>query len=465
MLRVKSKISIFTSTLTYQIIIKLLFFIKFPQIQKKSSKYNTFICCENSKDLKRWFNGIRVAKFGKQLFDNYKRILELSQSGRLPAINHRRLSASISNQRPRSSYSINSSNNNEDATNNKNNTENEAIIKCDTSSVDSKNQVGLNSSLLIRKDSINEVKHSEQFNSVNINSSNKTDSITINDKQMLKNTLNSLLLDSTNLPNHNLKFNFTQRTDIDSNLEKHDNFSSKQKPQLPQRMLDFEPREAMLKSKNITNISEQLFKESFYDLPSPPIELLNIKEVSNQDDDEIKKTPSVARKVSLNNNIQPTNLDNQNRFVSPVLVNQSDLSINKPAFKRTQSSERDKHSNVVESNSNQNQVIGKDLLRRVSNRLSNGNFISENVANDKVEKCQLISNELSILLERQKKKIEDSEANKKLQTNCSDLNTTNGKKAANSPTLAKKPPPPPRSDRSLQNRRNVHETTENRNFS
>ncbi len=330
--------------------------------------------------------------------------------------------------------------------------------------VDSTNQVGLNSSLLIRKDSIKEVKHTEQFNSLNINSSNKTDSITINDKQMLKNTLNSLLLDSTNLPNHNLKFNFTQRTDIDSNLEKHGNFSSKQKPQLPQRMLDFEPREAILKSKNITNISEQLFKESFYDLPSPPIELLNVKEVSNQNDDEIKNTPSVARKMSLNNDIQPTNLDNKNRFISPVLVNQTDLSINKPPFKRTQSSEREKLSNVIESNSNENQVIGKDLLRRVSNRLSNGNFITENVVNDKVEKCQLISNELSILLERQKKKIEDSES-KKLQTNCSDLNTTNVKKAANSPTLAKKPPPPPRSDRSLQNRRNIHETTENRNFS
>lgn len=51
-------------------------------------------------------------KFGKQLFENYKRIMELIEmnrlSGRLPVASARRLSASISSsQRPHSSYSLN----------------------------------------------------------------------------------------------------------------------------------------------------------------------------------------------------------------------------------------------------------------------------------------------------------------------------------------------------------------------
>ena len=363
---------------------------------------------------------------------------------------------------------MHSSNTNEEISNCRNNAENEPIIKCDTISVDSTNQnlntKASNSSLLMRKDSIKEDKNSEQSSdSVNFNSSYKNDAILNNDKQTWKNTLNSLLLDSTNLPNHNLKLNFTQRTDV--NTEQRNNFTSKPKPQLPQRMLDFEPREAMLKSKNVNTISEQLFKESFYDLPSPPIELLNVKEVPSQDDVEIKITTTtpLSRKLSLNNNFQPHDLDNQNRFATPVHINQN-VPI-KPTLKRTQSSERDQvASNFSENNLNKNQVIGKDLLRRVSNRLSNGNFIGDNGAIDKGEKCQLISNELSILLERQKKKIEDSEAAKNLQANHQDSNMLNSKKATNSPTLAKKPPPPPRSDRSLQNRRNGHETAENKNI-
>jgi hypothetical protein len=409
----------------------------------------------------------------------------LCQSGRLPTINHRRLSASISNQRPRSSYSVSSATNDDLSNSNKNtnNVElnNESIIKCDTNSVDAINHTSANlkassSSLLIRKDSIKEVKDNETL--TNVNSSNKNEQIPCTDKQMWKNTLNSLL-DSSNLPNQGLKLNFTQRADmINFNLEQNPpNFTSKTKPQLPQRMLDVERTrvvETTFKSKNVNNISEQLFKESFYDLPSPPIELLNVKEVCSQDDDiEIKisttttttttststnSTPSLARKLSLNNSMQSPSLEgHQNRFVGPVLLT-------KPTFKRTQSSEREQCSNFIETNSNQNQIIGKDLLRRVSNRLSNGNFIAESSTTDKGEKSQLISNELSVLLERQKKKIEDSEAAKNRSVNNSELNITSSKMATNSPTLAKKPPPPPRTDRSLQSRRNGHEGNEIRNI-
>jgi len=38
------------------------FALKNPQVQKKSSKYIKYLCCESNEDRKRWFNGIRVAK-------------------------------------------------------------------------------------------------------------------------------------------------------------------------------------------------------------------------------------------------------------------------------------------------------------------------------------------------------------------------------------------------------------------
>ena len=98
------------------------FALKYPQIQKKSSKYIKYICCENQKDFKRWINGIRIAKFGKQLYDNYKKILELIEinkiTGRFPINMHNRLSSSMNSnknnnhnqqnnsERPQSSYSI-----------------------------------------------------------------------------------------------------------------------------------------------------------------------------------------------------------------------------------------------------------------------------------------------------------------------------------------------------------------------
>ena len=391
-----------------------------------------------------------MAKFGKQLYDNFKKMHELSESGRLPALNNRRLSASISSQRPRSSYSVASNTINEELPHNKNVLVGDSSTKSDKTPTDT-NLKALNSSLLIRKDSITDGKNEplNQIKPVDL----KNESVPNQDKQQWKNTLNSLL-ESSNISNNNLKLNFTSSTKGDNTILEQNtlnhSFTSKSKPQLPQRMLDIEPRETMLKlnlesasSKNINSISDQLFKESFYDLPSPPIELLNVKQVSNKEDADTKTsaTPSLARKLSLNNN-----LINQNKFTPPIPP--------KPTFKRTQSSERNQSNNATETNSNQ--IIGKDLLRRVSNRLSNGNFIGES-NHEKEGKNQLISNELSILLERQKKKIEASDETKTLQNSESNSMTNIKKETVLSPTLAKKPPPPPRSDRYAQNRRNMHE--------
>lgn len=81
-----------------------------------SPKYMKYICCENERDYKRWMAGIRLVKFGRQLYDNYKKMIELEEmskiSGFLLLANNRRTSANLSNsQRPKSNisnYSVNS---------------------------------------------------------------------------------------------------------------------------------------------------------------------------------------------------------------------------------------------------------------------------------------------------------------------------------------------------------------------
>lgn len=50
------------------------FAIKHPQIQVKSPKQIKYLCAENEDDLKLWCTGIRIAKYGKQLLDNFEMI-------------------------------------------------------------------------------------------------------------------------------------------------------------------------------------------------------------------------------------------------------------------------------------------------------------------------------------------------------------------------------------------------------
>ncbi|KFP74702.1 Amyloid beta A4 precursor protein-binding family B member 1-interacting protein, partial [Acanthisitta chloris] len=47
------------------------FVLKYPQIQKES-QYIKYLCCDNQATLQQWVTGIRIAKYGKTLYDNYQ---------------------------------------------------------------------------------------------------------------------------------------------------------------------------------------------------------------------------------------------------------------------------------------------------------------------------------------------------------------------------------------------------------
>ncbi|XP_004716171.1 amyloid beta A4 precursor protein-binding family B member 1-interacting protein [Echinops telfairi] len=48
------------------------FVLKHPQIQKES-QYIKYLCCDDARTLSQWVTGIRIAKYGKTLYDNYQR--------------------------------------------------------------------------------------------------------------------------------------------------------------------------------------------------------------------------------------------------------------------------------------------------------------------------------------------------------------------------------------------------------
>ncbi|XP_054163325.1 uncharacterized protein LOC128961142 [Oppia nitens] len=50
------------------------FAIKHPQIQTKSTKYIKYLCADSEQDMRLWTTGIRIAKYGRQLKDNYDTI-------------------------------------------------------------------------------------------------------------------------------------------------------------------------------------------------------------------------------------------------------------------------------------------------------------------------------------------------------------------------------------------------------
>jgi len=52
------------------------FAIKHPQIQAKNPKYIRYLCADTEEDLNKWVTGIRIAKYGRLLYDNYRTIVE-----------------------------------------------------------------------------------------------------------------------------------------------------------------------------------------------------------------------------------------------------------------------------------------------------------------------------------------------------------------------------------------------------
>ncbi|XP_053327795.1 ras-associated and pleckstrin homology domains-containing protein 1 isoform X3 [Spea bombifrons] len=53
--------------------------LKHPQIQKKS-QYIKYLCCDDVRTLHQWVNGIRIAKYGKQLYGNYQEALKRTEA-------------------------------------------------------------------------------------------------------------------------------------------------------------------------------------------------------------------------------------------------------------------------------------------------------------------------------------------------------------------------------------------------
>lgn len=54
-------------------------FPQHPQIQKKS-QYIKYLCCDDVRTLHQWVNGIRIAKYGKQLYVNYQDAMKRTEA-------------------------------------------------------------------------------------------------------------------------------------------------------------------------------------------------------------------------------------------------------------------------------------------------------------------------------------------------------------------------------------------------
>nr|XP_045614908.1 ras-associated and pleckstrin homology domains-containing protein 1-like isoform X3 [Procambarus clarkii] len=52
------------------------FAVKHPHLQAKSSKYIKYLCSEDPRTLAQWVMGIRIAKSGRRLLDNYRALVE-----------------------------------------------------------------------------------------------------------------------------------------------------------------------------------------------------------------------------------------------------------------------------------------------------------------------------------------------------------------------------------------------------
>lgn len=76
------------------------FAVKHPRLQQpKSTKYIKFLCAEDNASLERWMVGIRVAKYGRQLMENYRTLVDELAQEDLDMLAHAR-SCSVSSIAP-----------------------------------------------------------------------------------------------------------------------------------------------------------------------------------------------------------------------------------------------------------------------------------------------------------------------------------------------------------------------------
>lgn len=73
------------------------FGIKHPQIQAKNPKYIKYLCVDTQKELHQWVTGIRIAKNGRNLFDNYRGIVEEITHADIDILTSKRFSVNSTN--------------------------------------------------------------------------------------------------------------------------------------------------------------------------------------------------------------------------------------------------------------------------------------------------------------------------------------------------------------------------------
>ncbi|KAK0176053.1 hypothetical protein PV328_000229 [Microctonus aethiopoides] len=89
------------------------FAIKHPRLQQpKSTKYIKFLCAEDNATMERWMVGIRVAKYGRQLMENYRTLVDELAQEDLDLLAHARSCSVSSIASPPNSTQYNNTNGN-----------------------------------------------------------------------------------------------------------------------------------------------------------------------------------------------------------------------------------------------------------------------------------------------------------------------------------------------------------------
>ena len=456
------------------------FGLKYPQIQKVSPKYMKYICCETERDYKRWMAGIRLVKFGRQLYENYKRMTELVDlskiSGFLLLTNNRRTSANLSNtNRPKSNfsnYSVNSvllERSNSVASNVQskqpqqqqqsatilpstslfnvdNNKPNDGYDDYDTNTIRNNytdETVAYRTNNIASK--LNQPQQIQLYAPIKTNNEASSLLNMLKPARRSQSSVSSLITSNgtlqkqaklpvnTGITMHMLSTNdvgaqSSQITD-DSIIENKYNY---EQTIFPQKYLNTtqEPSEnpispIIIKTTARSNSSSSTQDSNVFDFPSPPAELLEppFAEQFFQTNLTLPSPSSVPQSDNFVNRLSkgspPTIAP---KPILPIPLNRSMSNCSSYNYK-----------------SNYNSINMTDpYLRRISNN-SNSLLLP---TNNTTSNPQLLD-ELSAKLARQRKIIELDE-NTRVQSSCN--NTTDNNVKTTSPRLQKKPPPPPRSD-------------------